>query len=79
MFSTLTQGMYTPTLHRVVNTDPARSRVSIPFFFEPAFDAMIAPLPQLAAPGTRAAGAGVFAPVRYGTHLESKVLKNFEL
>jgi isopenicillin N synthase-like dioxygenase len=85
MFQTLTNGLYTPTLHRVLNTDPARSRVSIPFFYEPAFEATIAPLPQLvaaAASGAAAGGAGPaarFPSVRYGSHLESKVLSNFEL
>jgi hypothetical protein len=71
-----------PTAHRVINADPSRSRVSLPFFYEPAFEAVVAPLPQLAGalpgfgPGS---GAGGLTPVRYGSHLESKVLSNFEL
>ncbi len=32
-------GQYQSTPHRVINPDPSRSRVSIPFFYEPAFDA----------------------------------------
>lgn len=75
MFATLTNGLYTPTLHRVINSDPSRSRVSIPFFFEPSFEARIAPLPQFVKAGVQPA----FRAVRYGSHLESKVLSNFEL
>jgi isopenicillin N synthase-like dioxygenase len=75
MFQVLTNGLYTPTLHRVVHTDPTRSRVSIAYFHEPGFEALVEPLPQLVAPGA----APLFSPVRYGAHLESKVLSNFEL
>ncbi|KAI8477180.1 MAG: hypothetical protein J3K34DRAFT_515859 [Monoraphidium minutum] len=101
MFATLTNGLYAPTLHRVVHAGPpGSSRVSAPFFLEPAFDAVVAPLPQLvtaagSAAGAPGAGAGGgadggggtagggdsarFPAVRYGSHLESKVLSNFEL
>ena len=68
-----------PTAHRVINADPARARVSLPFFYEPAFEAVVAPLPELAhLAGSGLRGQGL-APVRYGSHLESKVLSNFEL
>lgn len=84
MFATLTGGLYAATPHRVVNADPSRSRVSVPFFFEPAFEALVAPLPGLSTPAAMgAAPTGrsppAAAPVRYGAHLESKVLSNFEL
>ena len=36
-------GLYQSTPHRVLNADPSRSRVSIPFFYEPAFDAQACP------------------------------------
>lgn len=36
-------GLYQSTPHRVLNADPTRSRVSIPFFYEPAFDAQVGP------------------------------------
>jgi hypothetical protein len=105
----LTNGLYTPTLHRVVNSSRrsagagAPARVSVPFFYEPAFEALVQPLPQLcrwvwgvSARGrvlpqqwcvTPAAVGCVacrdapprFAPLRYGSHLESKVFSNFEL
>ena len=69
-----TNGAYRPTPHRVINAHPERSRVSTAFFYEPCFEAVVAPLPELLA-GRPAA----FPPVRYGSHLESKVLRNFEL
>jgi isopenicillin N synthase-like dioxygenase len=68
-----TNGRYTPTAHRVINTHPTQSRVSIPFFYEPCFDAQVSPIPQLAQ------DAAIFPSVRYGAHLEGKVLTNFEL
>jgi isopenicillin N synthase-like dioxygenase len=47
------------TPHRVISTAP--TRYSIPFFFEPRVDAVIAPLPL--------AGAERFEPFSYGDHL----------
>lgn len=73
MVKLYTNGAYQPTLHRVVNTHPERSRVSLAFFFEPEFDALVAPLPQLCG-----SEEPRYAPVVYGAHLESKVLTNFE-
>lgn len=69
-----TGGAYTPTTHRVINTDPAMSRVSIPFFYETAFDSVIKPIEQVAS----VRGAD-YQPVTYGQHLLKKVLSNFEL
>ena len=43
MFGVLSNGMYTPTLHRVVHRHP-HDRYSIPFFFEASWSAEIAPL-----------------------------------
>lgn len=67
-------GRYSPTLHRVINTDAQRSRVSVPFFFEPNFGAEVAP-PEALLRGEPPRERGVM----YGAHLESKVLGNFEL
>jgi hypothetical protein len=39
-----TNGLYRSTLHRVMHTS-SNYRVSIPFFYEPAFDALVEPLP----------------------------------
>ena len=71
-----TNGLYAPTLHRVVHTAGAgvgggpASRVSAPFFYEPSFRARVAPLPQFGAPPR-------FQPVVYGEHLLSKATTNF--
>ena len=73
MFKVWTNGLYQPTLHRVVLTGD-RSRVSLPFFYEPSFHARVAPIPQLVgSEGPR------FQPVVYGDHLLQKVRGNFEL
>ena len=71
-----TNGLYTPTAHRVINSDPTKSRVSIPFFYETAFDSVVQPIKQLVNQQQRHPG---FEPVRYGEHLLGKVLNNFEL
>ena len=54
-----TGGVVQATRHRVVA--PKRARYSIPFFYEPRADALIAPLPI--------AGGGDFAPFLYGDYL----------
>jgi isopenicillin N synthase-like dioxygenase len=48
MLDRLTGGYYRSTPHRVRNAS-GRGRLSFPFFFDPAFDAEIAPLPRYAA------------------------------
>lgn len=48
MLDRLTGGAYKSTPHRVRNVS-GRSRLSFPFFFDPAFDAEIVPLPSSAA------------------------------
>lgn len=71
-----TNGMYRPTLHRVVHSHPTKSRISIPFFHEPNFEAIVKPFPELIA----VSGEEEITPgVRYGAHLEAKVLSNFKL
>jgi isopenicillin N synthase-like dioxygenase len=54
-----TGGLVQATRHRVIS--PGRTRYSIPFFYEPRADALIAPLPL--------AGAGDLAPFLYGDYL----------
>jgi isopenicillin N synthase-like dioxygenase len=75
MMRVWTNGLYKPTLHRVVNPSRDRSRVSIPYFHEPGFDTTVQPILGL---------HGSSLPPRvasrhYGSHLESKVFSNFEL
>jgi isopenicillin N synthase-like dioxygenase len=47
MLERLTAGRYTSALHRVINIS-GRSRISMPFFFDPAFDAILQPIPGVA-------------------------------
>jgi isopenicillin N synthase-like dioxygenase len=44
MLDRMTHGLYRSTPHRVRNPQP-RSRLSFPFFFDPAFDAPVHPIP----------------------------------
>jgi len=44
MLERLTSGRYTSALHRVINRS-GRSRISMPFFFDPGFDAVLQPIP----------------------------------
>ena len=64
-----TGGRIRATEHRVLG--PGRTRYSIPFFYEPAVDAVIAPLPI--------AGAETFAPFSYGDHLWDAMVKFVEV
>jgi len=48
----LTSGRYVSALHRVRNHS-TRDRLSMPFFFDPAFDAVLAPISGLAARGAQ--------------------------
>lgn len=70
-----TNGLYRPTLHRVVHAASGVARVSIPYFHEPAFETVARP--QLGLHGSSLPPR--VAPRHYGTHLERKVLSNFEL
>ena len=40
-------GDYQSTPHRVINLDRTKSRVSVPFFYEPAFEAVVQPIQQI--------------------------------
>jgi isopenicillin N synthase-like dioxygenase len=61
-------GRIKATEHRVVS--PGRQRFSIPFFYEPRVDALIAPLPI--------PGASAFEPFTYGDHLWAAMTKFIE-
>jgi len=45
LMSRWTNGVYRSNMHRVLNSDRARDRYSIPFFHSPRFDAVIEPVP----------------------------------
>lgn len=80
MLDRLTGGYYRSTPHRVKNVS-GKSRLSFPFFFDPAFDAEIVPLPRGAARDDSAErwdGANVHAfSGTYGEYLMGKVSKVF--
>jgi isopenicillin N synthase-like dioxygenase len=81
MLDRMTGGRFRSTPHRVRNTS-GRSRFSYPFFFDPSFDAPVAPLPLAGPPPDDAAerwdGA---SPHRfegtYGDYLLAKVARVF--
>jgi isopenicillin N synthase-like dioxygenase len=80
MLDRLTGGVYRSTPHRVRNVS-GKSRLSFPFFFDPAFDAEIVPLPTSAARDDSAerwdrANVHEFSGT-YGEYLMSKVSKVF--
>ena len=83
MLDRMTGGVYRSTPHRVSLNTSGRDRISMPFFFDPNFDARIAPIPgyAAAAPDDRAQRwdhASVHAfHGRYGDYLLGKIGKVF--
>ncbi|KAI9105321.1 hypothetical protein DFS34DRAFT_3974 [Phlyctochytrium arcticum] len=75
MVNVWTNGLYTSTLHRVIHTSNSY-RVSVPFFYEPRFDAKIEPLPSCV---ERTGGEKKYEGVVYGEHLMGKVVGNFDV
>lgn len=79
MLELMTGGRYRSTPHRVRNTGPT-SRLSFPFFFDPAWDAKVVPLPVAAAvdrvPRWDGADIAAFRGT-YGEYLLAKVAKVF--
>jgi len=83
MLERLTSGRYTSALHRVIN-DSGRSRISMPFFFDPGFDVVLQPIPGLTSAAACRSKADRWdgrdlQQVRgtYGDYLLSKVGKVF--
>ncbi|KAJ3035904.1 hypothetical protein HDV00_003304 [Rhizophlyctis rosea] len=75
MLNIWTNGIYTSTLHRVIHTKHTY-RVSVPFFFEPNFGAVIEPLQGCV---EETGGKALHGRVMYGDHLLSKVENNFDV
>ncbi|CAL5197730.1 unnamed protein product [Lathyrus oleraceus] len=73
MLKIYSNGLYESTLHRVINNS-AKYRVSIVFFYETNFDAVVEPLDTYK---TRTNGDKRSERAVYGEHLVRKVLTNF--
>ncbi|PPQ66258.1 hypothetical protein CVT24_007276 [Panaeolus cyanescens] len=80
MWEIWTNGLYRSTLHRVIHRG-TNYRVSIPFFFEPNFDAYIKPIESVVnklKDGGALPQAEEVKPVVYGDFLLKKVGNNFD-
>ncbi|TVU08619.1 hypothetical protein EJB05_42028, partial [Eragrostis curvula] len=73
MVKVWSNGIYLPTLHRVVNNSP-RYRVSVAFFYESNFDAAIEAVDFCL---EKTGGVPKYEKVVYGKHLVQKVQTNF--
>jgi isopenicillin N synthase-like dioxygenase len=73
MIERWTNGLWKSTKHRVIHRGE-RYRVSVPFFYEPNFDAVVSPLAKCV---ERSGGRAVHRGGRYGEHLLGKVSGNF--
>ncbi|KAI4684469.1 uncharacterized protein J4E84_006459 [Alternaria hordeiaustralica] len=73
MIERWTNGLWKSTKHRVIHRGE-RYRVSVPFFYEPNFEAWVEPLGKCV---KRTGGKGGYGKGRYGDHLLGKVSGNF--
>mmetsp|Transcript_14380 Transcript_14380/g.23749 ORF Transcript_14380/g.23749 Transcript_14380/m.23749 type:complete len:305 (-) Transcript_14380:479-1393(-) len=73
MLNHWTNDIYRSTCHRVIHKGDSY-RVSVPFFFEPNWDAMVEPLEGLVG---RSGQPAKYKPVKYGDHLMGKITTNF--
>lgn len=71
LVETLTDGRYTSTMHRVINTS-GKERYSLPFFMDMDFDAVIEPVPTC-----RSADAPEFIPYTCGQHKFDRFVASF--
>ena len=83
MLERLTAGRYVSALHRVINAS-GRSRISMPFFFDPRFDAVLDPIPGVKPVAERDGLAARWDGIdlrelhgTYGEYLMSKVSRVF--
>ena len=74
-----TNDTWTSTVHRVINpgldSPENRDRLSIVFFHQPNYDAVVECLPSCRAPGQ----APRYEPITSGDHLRSKFVKQDDL
>ncbi|MCJ1478399.1 hypothetical protein MMC13_007079 [Lambiella insularis] len=73
MMERWTNGLWKSTEHRVVHRGDGY-RVSVPFFLEPDFEAVVRPLEECV---EKTGGVEKWGPVKYGDHLLGKVGGNF--
>ncbi|KAF9741305.1 hypothetical protein PMIN06_002036 [Paraphaeosphaeria minitans] len=73
MIERWTNGLWKSTRHRVIHRGEGY-RVSVPFFFEPNFEAMVRPLGRCV---DRSAREAIHGGSTYGEHLLEKVFGNF--
>lgn len=66
-----TNGRFASTPHRVINTSSERNRYSVGFFFDPALDTSVGPLPGFGATGD------VPPPVRFRDYLVERLDANY--
>lgn len=73
MIERWTNGLWKSTMHRVIHRGE-RYRVSVPFFYEPNFDAVVKPLAKSV---ERSGKEEMHEGSTYGEHLLTKVFSNF--
>ncbi len=73
MMARWTNDLFTSTYHRVINTS-GRDRFSMPFFFDPDFNADLTALPTCVSPGRPAK----YPPTTGGQHLLDRINETFD-
>jgi isopenicillin N synthase-like dioxygenase len=73
MIERWTNGLWKSTMHRVIHRGQ-KYRISVPFFYEPNFDAMVRPLEKCV---KETGGKPIHQGSTYGEHLLTKVFSNF--
>jgi isopenicillin N synthase-like dioxygenase len=73
MIERWTNGLWKSTMHRVIHRGN-KYRISVPFFYEPNFDAVVKPLEKCV---EETGGRPIHEGSTYGEHLLTKVFSNF--
>jgi isopenicillin N synthase-like dioxygenase len=73
MIERWTNGLWKSTMHRVIHRGQ-QYRISVPFFYEPNFDAMVRPLEKCVEESGK---KPIHQGSTYGEHLLTKVFSNF--